>query len=529
LLRSVQWDALQIVALAAFAAVCNHAMRRLLGTASTHLEYDIRTAYFAHLLTLPLSFYQKQRTGDLMSRATNDLNAVRVFFTYGLRSLVEAVLIFGFSIAMMCTMEWRLALIVLLPMPVFSFLLVRMASLVHTRFRHIQDFFGQLSTFVQEDLAGIRVVKTYVQGPSQAAAFERLNQAYLEKNRQLIRTHAVYHPMSSLIAAVGLGLILWFGGRAVITGELSPGGFVAFNAYLTMLIRPVSFLGWVIDRLQRALVAMRRIDEIMGVQPEIRDRPAAALVRPAIAGHICFRSLSFSYGDVPVLRDVDLDIPAGTSLGIVGRVGSGKTTLARLIPRLTEAGAGQVLIDAVPVEQWPLAELRRAIGYVSQSPFLFSDTVAANVAYGAPEADRGLVLAAADQAQLAKEVDEFEEGFDTLVGERGVTLSGGQKQRATLARALLCRPRILILDDALSAVDTHTEEAILGHLRQVMQDRTTILIAHRLSTLRHADHIVVLDEGRIVERGRHEQLVALGGLYAATFRQQQLAAELEAL
>jgi ATP-binding cassette subfamily B protein len=336
--------------------------------------------------------------------------------------------------------------------------------------------------------------------------------------------------MSAVISSVGLGLILWYGGKQVITGTLSIGDFVAFNGYLTMLIRPLSFIGWVIDRFQRSLVAMRRINEVMEVQPEIRDRaPALLLKEKQVEGHIHFRNLNFSYGDSPVLQGIDLDIPAGATLGVVGRVGAGKTTLARLIPRLIEAGPGQLFIDGRPVEEWPLEELRQSIGYVSQSPFLFSDTIRANVAYGAPGADEQQVLLAAEQAQLRRDVEAFPDGFGTLIGERGVTLSGGQKQRATLGRALILQPRILILDDALSAVDTHTEEAILGHLRQVMKGRTTLLIAHRISTLRNADHIVVLDEGCISEQGNHEGLVALGGLYADLFRRQQLAAELETL
>ena len=521
---------IQIAALALGMAVCNHFMRRLTGGASAGIEYDIRKQYFAHLLKMPLSFYQQQSTGDLMSRATNDLNAVRIFFTYGLRSLAEALAILFFSIAMMVAIDWRLALFVLVPMPIFSLLLIRMASVVHNRFRTIQDFFGHISTFIQENVAGIRIVKAYAQGPSQLAAFDELNQEYLQKNYHLTRTHAVYHPMSAVISSVGLGLILWFGGKQVIAGTLSLGDFVAFNGYLTMLIRPLSFIGWVIDRFQRSLVAMRRINEIMEVQPEIRDRaPALLLKGKEVEGRISFRNLDFSYGDSPVLRGIDLEIPAGSTLGVVGRVGAGKTTLARLIPRLIEAGPGQLLIDGTPVEEWPLEELRQAIGYVSQSPFLFSDTIRANLAYGAPDASEEQILLAAEQAQLRQDVEAFPDGFGTLIGERGVTLSGGQKQRGTLGRALILQPRILILDDALSAVDTHTEEAILGHLRQVMKGRTTLLIAHRISTLRDADHIVVLDEGRITEQGGHEQLLALGGLYADLFRRQQLVAELETL
>ncbi len=518
----------QILGLAVVVAATNHIMRLLLGGAATRIEYDIRAAYFAHLLTLPLSYYQRHRTGDLMARATNDLTAVRIFFMYGLRGLAEMSLIFVFSIAFMCFIDWKLALMVLLPLPVFGLVIVRMASLVHNRFRAIQEFFGQLSNFIQENLAGIRIVKAYAQGGAQTAAFERLNQSYLEKNSRLVHTHAIYYPLTYLVASVALGLNLWFGGGAVIAGQLSIGDFVAFNGYLTLLIRPIAYMGWAIDRLQRARVAIRRIDEVMEVRPEISDRR----VRPPrrqVAGHLQFRNLSFSYGDTPVLRGIDLEIPAGATLGIVGRVGSGKTTLARLIPRLIEAGRGQLLIDGTPVEDWPLEQLRQAIGYVSQMPFLFSNTIKANLAYGVEKPRPEEIAAAAEQAQLTKDVETFEHGFDTLIGERGVTLSGGQKQRSTLARALIRRPRILILDDALAAVDTQTEEAILGHLRQAVKGCTAIIIAHRISTLRAADRIVVLDSGRIVEQGNHQDLVRRGGFYADLFQRQQLAAELEAL
>ena len=544
---------LHILGLSLLVAAGGFSMRRLLGVAATWIEFDIRTAYFAHLLRQPLSFYQEHRTGDLMARATNDLNQVRLFFVYGLRGVVETVLIFLFTIVMMCRIDWELTLLVLVPVPLMSLFIIRMASLVHSRFRAIQDFFGHMSNFVQENLTGIRLVKAFDQGGAQARAFEGLNQQYLDRNQRLIRTRAVYRPLSFLIASLSLGMNLWLGGRAVTAGALSVGDFVAINAYLTLLIRPISHMGWVVDRFQRALVAIRRIDEVLAVEPSIRDPAApeaggpeagagAAGVRARagqaegrrrtssrVRGELRFEGVGFAYDGLPALRGIDLTVPAGSTLGIVGRVGSGKTTLARLIPRLIEPTEGRVLLDGVALAEWPLDELREAMGYVAQTPFLFSDTVGANVGYAVEEAGEDEIRAAAGEAGLREDVEAFDDGFATVVGERGITLSGGQKQRTTLARALLARPRILILDDSLSAVDTHTEEAILGHLRGIMAGRTTILIAHRISTLRDADRIVVLDEGRIAESGTHQELAGGGGFYAELARRQQLAAELEQL
>ena len=535
LLAGIRRYLLQMFLLALVVAAGGYSMRRLLGTMSTRVEYDIRRAYFAHLVRMPLSFFQRHRTGDLMARATNDLNAVSVFFTYGLRSLIELVLILAFSLAMMSVIHWKLTLMVLVPLPVLCLVTVRMSSLVHNRFRSIQDCFGDISNLVQESLAGIRVVKSFVLGGPRIEAFDRLNGEYLAHNQRYIRARALFRPLSLTIASFGLGLNLLFGGREVIAGSLSIGDFVAFNAYLTLLIRPISYSGWVIDRLQRALVAIRRIDEILSHEPETAgESPASGRSRAApatatMAGAVHWQGVDFSYDGQPVLSGIELYLPAGGILGVIGRVGAGKSTLARLPPRLIEPQRGAVTIDGKSVQEWPLEELRRSIGYVSQQPFLFSTTVAGNIAYGVESATDAQIREAAARSRLDRDIEEFEEGLATVVGERGVTLSGGQKQRCTLARALLREPRILILDDALSAVDTQTEEAILGYLREAMRGRTTIIIAHRISTLRHADLIITLDDGRIVESGDHESLVGAGGLYSELHERQQLSAELEAL
>lgn len=518
----------QILALALVVAAGNYAMRRLLGFTSTHIEYDIRTAYFSHLMKLPLAYYQTHKTGDLMARATNDLSSVRIFFMYGVRGLAEIALTLAFTITMMCLIDLRLSLIVLVPLVLLSLFLIRIAGLVHARFGAIQRFFGLMSNFIQENLAGIRVVKAYVQGPAQTTAFEKLNASYLEKNNLLIQTHAVYRPFTHLVASIGLGLNLWFGGHALVEGSISIGDFVALNAYLTVLIRPIAYVGWVLDRVQRALVAMRRINDVLNAEPPAEKQTFVARGR-RLAGGIRFRNLSFNYGEHQILRSIDLDIPAGSTLGICGRVGAGKTTLVRLIPRLILSNPGELLLDNVPIEDWPLEQIRAEIGFVSQVPFLFSNSVSANLAYGRPDASQERIVDAAAQAELSEDVAEFDDGFATLIGERGVTLSGGQKQRATLGRALLADPRILILDDALSAVDTRTENAILEHLARFLAERTAIIVAHRVSTLRLADQIIVINDGEIAERGDHPELVAAGGFYAELVRRQELTSELESM
>ncbi|MBI4552592.1 MAG: ABC transporter ATP-binding protein [Candidatus Latescibacteria bacterium] len=503
-------------------------MRWGLNSTARFVEYDIRKRYFGHLLTLSLSYFQRTPTGDLMARATNDLQAVRMFLDFGVRMIFTAMLAFGLSLTVMATIDWRLALYALLPMPVLALVMNRIAAKIHHGFRAVQEQFSAITARVQENLSGIRVVKAYVQRTAEIETFRKLNEEYLHKNRALIHIQSLFFPFMFLISGASLAIVLWIGGGQIIRHELTLGEFVAFNTYLTRLVFPMITLGWMIDRYQRGTASMSRINEVLRAQPDIQD--ASHPATPArIRGEIEFRRVSFAYNGTPVLQDITLRIPAGSTLAVVGRVGAGKTTLARLIPRLIEATQGQVLIDGVPVEQIALQTLRAAIGYVPQDTFLFSATLRENIALGVENAPDTEAAWATEVAQLSNDVSDFPQGLETMMGERGVTLSGGQKQRTALARAVIRRPPVLILDDAMASVDTHTEDEILKRLRDVMAERTTILIAHRVSTVKEADQIVVLDEGHIVEQGTHAELVALGGLYADMYKQQQLTDELSEL
>jgi ATP-binding cassette, subfamily B, multidrug efflux pump len=514
-----------IVGLALLQMFLSMIMRWCLNSTSRMIDADIRQVYFYHLLTLSLSFFHRNRVGDLMARATNDVQAVRMFLGFGIRMLFEALLAFAFSLIVMCSIDWQLALWSLLPMPLLSIIMRQVAGKVHVGFRAVQEAFSTISARVQENLAGVRVVKAYVQREPEIDNFRTLNRDYVDKNRRLIHIQSLFFPLTFLLGGASLCIILWLGGQRVISGQLTLGQFVAFNAYLTKLIFPMITLGWMVDRYQRGLASMRRIDEILEQHPEIGD--AAHVEEEAqIRGDIEFRNLSFAYGDDEVLHNIDLRVPAGSTLAVVGRVGSGKTTLARLIPRLIQPTSGQLLIDGVPIEQLPLQTLRSSIGFVPQDSFLFSDTMRDNVALGVETVDEGQVESAVEIAQLTSELDSLSDGLETMIGERGVTLSGGQKQRAALARAIIRHPRILILDDAMASVDTYTEEEILRGLRQVMAERTTVLIAHRISTVREADQIIVLDEGRIAEQGSHAQLVELDGIYADMHRRQSITQQL---
>ncbi len=503
-------------------------MRRVLVGASRDIEYDLRNAFFGHLLTLPAAYFQANRTGDLMSRATNDLNAVRMMIGPAVMYSTSTIIVFGVALALMLSLDAWLTFVALIPLPFVSIAVKLFGTAIHRRFERIQAQLAQLSAVAQEALAGVRVVRAYRQEESELRRFDDANREYVRRNLKLVRLQGMFFPSLGLFLGFGALLVLWLGSQEVIRGRLTLGEFVAFNAYLAMLTWPMIAFGWVTNMLQRGNASWRRMLEVMDTVPAIADGPGAAGPRP-IRGAIEFRDLTFAYDGRPVLSGVSLTVPPGTTTAIVGRTGSGKSTLIGLLPRIFDPPPGTVFLDGVDVRRIPLAELRAAIGFVAQEPFLFSSTIADNVAFGLPADAAGLdgtVERSSAVARLDKDVASFPERMRTIVGERGITLSGGQRQRAAIARALSVDPRVLVLDDALSAVDTYTEEEILARLRGVMRERTSIIVAHRMSTVRDADQIVVLDAGRIVERGRHEDLLALDGVYGELYRKQLLEEEL---
>ncbi|OGF21382.1 MAG: hypothetical protein A2V63_00020 [Candidatus Eisenbacteria bacterium RBG_19FT_COMBO_70_11] len=521
--------ALMLLGIALSAGLFKYWMREAVIGISRLLEFDLRNDLFAHLQTLPLQYFQRGRTGEIMSRCTNDLAAVRMMLGPGLMYLVNTVVVALVSLVFMLSISPRLTFYSLLPMPVVSFTVWYFGDRIHRRFEDIQAHFATMSARVQENLAGVRVVRAFAREDHELDDFHGLSSEYLDKNVQLIRVSAVFHPVLGLLSGVAAVLALYLGGREVVAGRITLGQFVAFTVYLAMLNWPMVALGWVISLFQRGAASYRRLTEILDVEPEIRDLPGA--FRPEhCRGELEFRDLGFTYPGAasPALSGVSLRVPAGRVVALVGRTGCGKSTLLSLLSRTFDPPPGTVLLDGVDVRRYALGWLRAQIATVPQESFLFSATVAENIAYGVAHADAEGIERAARVAGLDTEVRVFPRGYDTPVGERGITLSGGQKQRATIARAVLRASPVLLLDDCLSSVDTHTEESILRRLREELIGRTTLLVSHRVSTVRDADLIVVLDRGSIVERGTHDELLRHGGRYAELYREQQLEEELEA-
>ena len=517
-----------LVTIAMVKGVFLYAQRWILIGISREIEFDLRNDLFRKLERQDSGFYQRYRTGDIMARLTNDLNAVRMLLGPALMySANTAFFTVGALFFLLRISPW-LTLVAWAPMPLASILVQYFGSRIHDRFERIQASFSEISSQAQENYSGARLVRAFAREESQISLFERLNRQYIARSLRLVQLMGMLWPTLEFILGVSMIITLLAGGHLVVAHRITVGQFVAFNTYMVMLIWPIIAVGWVVNLFQRGTASVKRIDELLRAEPAIDDSAADPTIPTdsVLRGEIEFRDLNFSYGDTPVLQGISLKVPAGSSLAIVGPTGSGKSTLVNLIPRLYEALEGSLLIDGRPVREYPLAVLRRNIGMVPQETFLFSATIRDNLAFGAPHASVEELLEAAEAAHIRKEFEEFPQGFETMVGERGVTLSGGQKQRAAIARALLRRPAILILDDALASVDTYTEERILGGLGSYTSASTTILISHRVSTVRNADQIAVLDHGRIVELGRHDELLALDGYYAGLFQKQQLEEEL---
>ena len=492
--------------------------------ASRRMEYDMRNDFYDHLQKLPLGFYQEQRTGDLMSRATNDLSNVRMLIGPATMHSLSSLLVVVGSFIMMVRIDGRMALFALIAVPIVAGLVKAFGQRIHNRTKAVQDYFGEISARVQENLSGVRVVRAFTREDSEIETFKRMNHEYVERNRSLIRLTATFYPSLHMLIGLMFVLVFYLGSRKMIAGTMTIGAFVAFQFYLGRMIWPLIAFGWVINLFQRGMASMKRLHEIWSVPAHV-DVEGRVPAEPV--GNLEIRDLTFTYDTRPVLRDINLDIRHGQTVGIVGRTGSGKSTLLSLITRAFEPPPGTIFLDGRPIDTIPVHQLREWIGMVPQETFLFSESIAENIRFGRADASDEEVDDVASQAGLSTDVAGFPQGLKTVIGERGITLSGGQKQRTAIARALVRDPLILIMDDSLSAVDTHTEERILHALRTIRQGRTVLIVSHRVSSVKDADHIVVLDDGKIVERGTHEQLVARGGYYADLYRRQTIEDELE--
>ncbi len=518
-----------LLGLALVKAALQYWMRWILIGISRDIEYQIRSDLFAHLIHLSRRFYQSYRTGDLMSRATNDMNAVRLLLGPGIMYSADALLTFVAVLAVMSASDWRLTCLVFLPIPLVTFSVSYFGRQIHDRFQTVQEKFAEISSAAQENLANIRIVKAFTQEEQQIGRFRKLNEEYVEDNLQLIRLWGQFYPLLEVLIGLTYALVIWYGGREVLAGSIKVGDFVMFMLYLGLLTWPMIGLGWVVNIVQRGVASLGRLNELLQQRSEISEPAHPGFVSGDIRGDLTFHNVSFTYpgSDKPAVAGVSFYVPAGQMLAILGPTGGGKTTLVSLVPRVMDPQQGSVLIDGVDVRNIPLGTLREIVGFVPQDTFLFSQRIRDNIALRAPAAEDWEIFEAAETADVARDIAGFPKRFDTLIGERGITLSGGQKQRTTIARAILKTPRILILDDAASSVDTLTEETILTNLRTMRRNRTTLLISHRVSTARQADRILVMSHGRVVESGKHEDLLALGGYYTQLYRKQLIEAELE--
>ncbi len=521
--------ALLIVGSTLIAGIFRFMIRQTIIVISRKIEYDLRQDFWEHIQNLSLRFFQNHSTGNIMAHATNDISAVRMFIGPAVMYSIDTGIRMIIVVSIMSMISLEVTLWSLIPLPILSFLVYTVGQKVHKRFTLIQEKFSDLTTKAQENFSGIRVIKSYVAEEREIEDFDRLSKEYLTRNMHLIKIQALFQPTLFLVTGLSVIVTIWTGGSAVINKTLMIGDVTALVMYLGILIWPMIALGWVINIIQQAEASMARLNKMMAEKIEIFDVSESQSALTEITGEIEFRNVSFKYGDdLPwVLHDLNLKMPAGHSVALMGSTGSGKSTLINLIPRLFDVSSGEVFIDGVNIKDISLKTLRRSVGFVPQEAFLFSDTIKNNICYGKDDATEQELMKKAEIAQFSKDVLHFPEGFETMVGERGITLSGGQKQRASLTRALMIEPKILILDDSFSAVDTHTEEEILQGLRGFMKGRTTIMVSHRVSTVKDADKIVVLDKGKIIEEGTHEELLQLNGIYAGIYSRQLLEQEIE--